>query len=188
MQDVAGGMSICGFAVACDVEAFPTNENTAAQKLRARSRIYGFSVSFTSPSLLPDQLLEFAQQLRTRPSSVRLGMSQSPPRASDPTHFTQATPHASNKIPSTVKLDSRAPPNETPQEKVARLRERARRAKMAHISPWERVIERSRLWADRMHRTTVYGLIGFSGRTAPFFSLMFNSVLLWIALKTPWLT
>lgn len=47
---------------------------------------------------------------------------------------------------------------------------------MAHISPWERVIERGRLWADRMHRATVFGLIGSSGKMVTF-SAVINDLL-----------
>jgi len=58
-----------------------------------------------------------------------------------------------------------APANETPQQKVARLRELARRAKLDKgTSSFDRVVSGGRVWADRLHRITTFGLIGFTGR------------------------
>lgn len=54
------------------------------------------------------------------------------------------------------------PPNETPQEKVARLREAARQAKLAQEPAFERVLVRGRWIADKMHKATVVGLISLS--------------------------
>ena len=88
-------------------------------------------------------------------------MSRSPP--ADPTLFTSTTPHASAK-PSTVKIGGKAPLNETPQQKVARLREAARKAKQRQESSFDKVVTRGRVWADRAHRFTTLSLIGFTGK------------------------
>lgn len=55
---------------------------------------------------------------------------------------------------------SSRPAGETPQQRVARLREANRRAKLAQRSSFERWLDRSRVWADKAHRTAAYGLMG----------------------------
>jgi hypothetical protein len=83
----------------------------------------------------------------------------------DPTLFTQTGPTATSKAPykgTRIPIEP-APPNETPSQKVARLRAAAQRAKLAQGSTWDRVVHRGRIWADRAHRITATGLIGFSG-------------------------
>lgn len=83
----------------------------------------------------------FTYQPASRPSSTPSPSAESPPRS---------TPS----------------PNETPQEKVARLRAAARLAReQASSSPLERAIEGGRVWADRAHRFTAFGLILFAGVT-----------------------
>lgn len=64
------------------------------------------------------------------------------------------------------------PPNETPREKVARLRAAYRLAKSrAALSPLDRAILTGRRVADTAHRIVAYGLIGFSGKPyAPLFN------------------
>ncbi|KIV99792.1 uncharacterized protein PV09_08597 [Verruconis gallopava] len=82
----------------------------------------------------------------------------------DPTLFTQTGPTATSKAPykgTRIPIEP-APPNETPSQKVARLRAAAQRAKLAQGSTWDRVVHRGRIWADRAHRITATGLIGFS--------------------------
>ncbi|KAF7509597.1 hypothetical protein GJ744_007635 [Endocarpon pusillum] len=103
------------------------------------------------------------------------------------TRFTSTPPHASSKNP---RSSSTTPPqfgsyqtptshpsqkpklppgplNETPQEKVARLRAASRLAKsQASLSPVDRTIEYGRRVADKTHRIVAYGLIGFSGIAA----------------------
>lgn len=57
-----------------------------------------------------------------------------------------------------------APPGETPQEKVARLRAAARQAKeRGNASGVDRLLIHGRRWADNMHRFTTYALIAFTG-------------------------
>ncbi|KAF2431264.1 hypothetical protein EJ08DRAFT_611127 [Tothia fuscella] len=84
----------------------------------------------------------------------------------DPTLFTQTGPHASAKpMPprgTTIPIGGPAPPNETPQQKVARLREAARRSKIAQESTWDKVVMRGRVVADFAHRATTLSLIGFT--------------------------
>ncbi|KAI9837159.1 MAG: hypothetical protein M1837_003120 [Sclerophora amabilis] len=101
-----------------------------------------------------------------------------PRSAADATRFTATGPHAHSKTSSSS--TSAAPPSgrpsapspstspsimkgETPQQKVARLKDAARRAKLDQISPVEKVIVRGRVWADRAHRMVAMGLITATG-------------------------
>lgn len=56
-----------------------------------------------------------------------------------------------------------APKNETPQQKVKRLREAANRAKMAQVTRWDYMYMYGRMAADAAHQFTVYGLIFATG-------------------------
>lgn len=80
----------------------------------------------------------------------------------DATRFTQAGPYASSKA-SAIAFSSPAPPNETPQQKVARLREAARRYKGGQESAWDKIVTRGRGVADFAHRFTALSLIGLTG-------------------------
>lgn len=60
----------------------------------------------------------------------------------------------------------RVPPpkgGETAQQRVARLREANRRAKANNITTFDKVVHHGRIWADRLHRGFVFGIMGFSG-------------------------
>ncbi len=106
--------------------------------------------------------------------------------AADATRFTATSPHAYSKPPSTTFTPtspssrlprssappSHTPPNrssipaggeETPREKVARLRQAARAAREAKVSQFDRVVARGRVWADRAHRVTALSLIAATG-------------------------
>lgn len=102
--------------------------------------------------------------------------------AADATRFTATSPHAYSKPPTrsspsnpTIPTSRRGPPinpnhsnpsnptGETPQQKVARLREARLAAREGQISTWDRVVVRGRIWADIAHRFTVLGLMGASG-------------------------
>ena len=100
-----------------------------------------------------------------------------PRSATEATRFTSTGPHAqayssasptstSSSVPprgTTVDYPTSAPPpNETPQQKVARLREAARLAKASSEPPLERWIASGRSVADRLHKGTVIGLISLS--------------------------
>lgn len=61
-----------------------------------------------------------------------------------------------------------APKNETPQQKVKRLREAANRAKMAQVTKWDYAYLYGRMAADAAHRFTVYGLIFATGTHTSF--------------------
>ncbi|KAF1932986.1 uncharacterized protein M421DRAFT_416586 [Didymella exigua CBS 183.55] len=63
----------------------------------------------------------------------------------------------------TLKFADPAPKNETPQQKVKRLREAANRAKMAQVTKWDYAYLYGRMAADAAHRFTVYGLIFATG-------------------------
>jgi hypothetical protein len=93
-----------------------------------------------------------------------------------PTHFTQTGPYAQAKVApnessptapntkgSTI-VDFRNPsPTETPRQRVARLREAARRARMQNLPVQERIIETGRVYMDLAHRGFVYLCIGIAG-------------------------
>ncbi|WEW59055.1 hypothetical protein PRK78_004523 [Emydomyces testavorans] len=92
--------------------------------------------------------------------------------AIDATRFTATAPHAYSKPSSSFKLrnsqgvhpSSGGQNQETPRQKVERLRAEARAARIAKSSsPLDRLIERGRVWADRAHRVTVFCLIAASG-------------------------
>ncbi|KAL9624370.1 MAG: hypothetical protein Q9160_001332 [Pyrenula sp. 1 TL-2023] len=97
----------------------------------------------------------------TQPSASSYSSYQS--QSANPSSFTSSRPLPTSHA-STPNSNSNAPPNETPKEKVARLRAQSRLAKArASSSPLERFISRSRGWADISHRIFAVGLIGFSG-------------------------
>ncbi|KAM7190244.1 Cytochrome oxidase c assembly domain containing protein [Rhypophila sp. PSN 637] len=114
-----------------------------------------------------------------------------PRSVSDATRFTPTTPHASSKaaeprltIPASSRVSplaavggsslprtggsgssgGRIPPTfqETPEQKVARLRAAHLRAKAAQVSKFDKVIDGGRRFFDTAHKVTVMGLIGFT--------------------------
>ena len=78
----------------------------------------------------------------------------------DATRFTPSGPHAF-----TAAAAAAPGGGESPQQRVARLRDAARRAKAERDAGtlMDRVVERGRTWADRAHRITAVGLIGATG-------------------------
>ncbi|EON65319.1 hypothetical protein W97_04557 [Coniosporium apollinis CBS 100218] len=90
-----------------------------------------------------------------------------PRSAADATRFTATGPYAYGKPTSrasTIALNSApAPLNETPQQKVLRLRDAARKARGGQTSTFDRVVTVGRSVADRVHRFTAMTLIGFTG-------------------------
>ncbi|MDI1485896.1 MAG: hypothetical protein OHK93_004085 [Ramalina farinacea] len=98
--------------------------------------------------------------------------------AVDATRFTATSPHAYSKPtpvgsapasslspnppPSSSSKPSSPPRQETPHEKVARLRAERFAARASSLSRWERIVIRGRVWADRAHKITALSLIGFS--------------------------
>ena len=107
-------------------------------------------------------------------------MSRRPP-SDNFTRFTSTSPHASSKPPAASTFSYQPPTSrnqgptnspfnatnlsdETPKEKVARLRAAARAAKAKQsMSLIDRMIDRGRVWADISHRVVTYGLIGLTG-------------------------
>ncbi|KAM5449638.1 hypothetical protein MaudCBS49596_004759 [Microsporum audouinii] len=100
--------------------------------------------------------------------------------ASDATRFTATGPYAYSKSsmsspPSSkwsgLKVRSSQPSQspgqgaqETPREKVERLRAQARANRIAKsFSPMDRIVNSGRTWADRFHRAAVFSLIAASG-------------------------
>lgn len=63
----------------------------------------------------------------------------------------------------TLQFADPAPKNETPQQKVKRLREAANRAKLAQVTRWDYMYLYGRMAADAVHRFTVYGIIFTTG-------------------------
>ncbi|KAK6506020.1 hypothetical protein TWF506_010946 [Arthrobotrys conoides] len=63
----------------------------------------------------------------------------------------------------------RSPPvpgnGETAQQRVARLREAARRERMNQVTTFDKVVHHGRRWADNLHRATVFTIMGFSAVT-----------------------
>ncbi|KAJ4349839.1 uncharacterized protein N0V89_008458 [Didymosphaeria variabile] len=90
-------------------------------------------------------------------------MSKSP---RDSTRFTATGVWAHTKPggrATTLQFADPAPKNETPQQKVKRLREAANRAKMAQVTKWDYAYLYGRMAADAAHRFTVYGIIFATG-------------------------
>ena len=90
-----------------------------------------------------------------------------PRTPADATRFTATGPHVHSKsaASSTIDLAGPPPPNETPAQKVVRLREAARRAKLGQETTWDKVVSRGKVWADRAHKVTATGLIVLSGKS-----------------------
>jgi hypothetical protein len=94
-------------------------------------------------------------------------MSKSP---KDSTRFTATGVWAHTRPggrATTLQFADPAPKNETPQQKVKRLREAANRAKMAQVTRWDYAYLYGRMAADAAHRFTVYGLIFATGMLRP---------------------
>ncbi|KAF4552252.1 Hypothetical protein D9617_10g072330 [Elsinoe fawcettii] len=88
-----------------------------------------------------------------------------PRSASDATRFTATGPYATSKpssAASSIPIGPSAPQNETPQQKIARLRAAAAAAKRGQESQFDKLVRVGRVWADRAHRTTAWGLIGLT--------------------------
>ncbi|KAK4620520.1 hypothetical protein CLAFUR0_11391 [Fulvia fulva] len=73
--------------------------------------------------------------------------------------FNSAAPAAPS--PSQINFGS-APSNETPQQKIARLRAAAAASKRGQESSFDKSVRIGRIWADRVHRFTAIGLIGLT--------------------------
>ena len=71
--------------------------------------------------------------------------------------FNSAAPAAPS--PSQINFGS-APSNETPQQKIARLRAAAAASKRGSESSFDKTVRVGRIWADRLHRVTALALIG----------------------------
>ncbi|KAL1585675.1 hypothetical protein WHR41_06072 [Cladosporium halotolerans] len=88
-----------------------------------------------------------------------------PRSPSDATRFTSNGPP--NAAPSVNSAGSRinfgeAPPNETAQQKIARLRAAAANSKRGKETGFDTVVRVGRVWADRAHKATAFGLIGLT--------------------------
>ncbi|KAK5107400.1 hypothetical protein LTR62_001304 [Meristemomyces frigidus] len=101
-------------------------------------------------------------------------MARSP---SDATRFTSTGPYASSspsfnsssgpKMSSGTTIDfGIAPANETPQQKVQRMRAAAASARRGKESGFDIAVRIGRIWADRSHRVATFGLIGLTVASA----------------------
>ncbi|KAM0720459.1 hypothetical protein Q7P37_004595 [Cladosporium fusiforme] len=84
---------------------------------------------------------------------------------SDATRFTSNGPPTA--APSSATAGSQinfgqAPPNETAQQKIARLRAAAANAKRGKESGFDTAVRVGRVWADRAHKATAFSLIGLT--------------------------
>ncbi|USW55044.1 Putative cytochrome c oxidase assembly protein COX14 [Septoria linicola] len=94
-------------------------------------------------------------------------MARSP---SDATRFTSTGPYASSTFTSAApsattssRIDfGSAPSNETPQQKIQRLRAAAALAKQGRETTFDKTVRIGRVWADRAHRVTALSLIGLT--------------------------
>ena len=114
-------------------------------------------------------------QIRRITSLQIADMSRS---VADATRFTATSPHAYSKptcvrsapassmseTPTPNSSSKTSPRQETPQEKVARLRAERFAARASSLSRWDRLVLRGRVWADRAHKITALSLIGFSSK------------------------
>lgn len=102
-------------------------------------------------------------------------MSKSP---RDSTRFTATGVWAHTKPggrSTTLQFADPAPKNETPQQKVKRLREAANRAKLAQVTKWDYAYMYGRMAADATHRFAVYGIIFATGMCDDLFLHWFGS-------------
>ncbi|KXT00216.1 hypothetical protein AC578_7001 [Pseudocercospora eumusae] len=98
-----------------------------------------------------------------------------PRSPSDATRFTSTGPYVSTKPSSSTSFTSSnsatigtqikfgsAPPGETPQQKVRRLRAAAALARHGKETKFDKAVRIGRVWADRAHRVTALSLIGLT--------------------------
>lgn len=104
----------------------------------------------------PASILRSAASKTFSPSSS--GSTRRTPQPLSPSNLTPNPSPPSQKQPG-----SNPSPNETPQQKVARLRALRAAEKLKPLGLWDRTVVRGRRWADIAHRTTVYGFMGISG-------------------------
>ncbi|GAB7361982.1 hypothetical protein MBLNU230_g2019t1 [Neophaeotheca triangularis] len=85
--------------------------------------------------------------------------------ASNPTPSSSPTSQNPSKQPPSriAHLAGPAPENETPQQKILRLRRAAAAARQTPEHNFDRAVRIGRVWADRVHRVTAWGLIGLTG-------------------------
>ena len=97
----------------------------------------------------------------SKPSALRTAASNTFSPSSIPRSHTQPK----NVPPFQLPPQGSGSPNETPAQKVARLRAQHASQKQGQISTWDRIVLRGRVWADRAHRATALGLISLTGQS-----------------------
>lgn len=92
-------------------------------------------------------------------------MESKPPGSSGPSFASNGPPNvapaASSSGGSQINF-GQAPPGETAQQKIARLRAAAALAKRGQESGFDKTVRIGRVWADRAHRVTAISLIGLT--------------------------
>jgi hypothetical protein len=141
------------------------DSSRAGPKFHRCSHHDNFCQSFDSPPPRP-AATHHRRPASSGPPAPTLTMSKSPKES---TRFTATGVWAHTRPggrATTLQFADPAPKNETPQQKVKRLREAANRAKMAQVTRWDYMYLYGRMAADAAHRFTVYGLIFATGTRA----------------------
>ncbi|MCJ1464806.1 hypothetical protein MMC07_003419 [Pseudocyphellaria aurata] len=99
-----------------------------------------------------------AQYAVNPPTRSQPAPPQPPPRSSHPSRV----PRQSNPNNPQSRFSIRPGSNETPIQKVARLRAERNKMLAAQITLWDRIVDKGRIVADKAHRITVGGLLIFS--------------------------
>ncbi|CAI6340434.1 unnamed protein product [Periconia digitata] len=108
--------------------------------------------------------LSFGITYHPRPFSHSIQTMSKTPK--DSTRFTATGVWAHTRPggrATTLQFADPAPKNETPQQKVKRLREAANRAKLAQVTKWDYMYLYGRTAADALHRAAVYGIVFATG-------------------------
>ncbi|KAK3116384.1 hypothetical protein LTR53_003304 [Teratosphaeriaceae sp. CCFEE 6253] len=96
------------------------------------------------------------------PSDATRFTATGPYAASSPS-FASSAPRPGGATPFGTQIDfGTAPANETPQQKIQRLRAAASLAKRGTESTFDVAVRVGRVWADRTHRVTAGALIGLT--------------------------
>ncbi|KAL8766237.1 MAG: hypothetical protein Q9209_006925 [Squamulea sp. 1 TL-2023] len=120
------------------------------------SRTVADATRFTATS--PHAYSKPASILRT--AAKTFSPSASP---SSPSYYpSQRPPNAYTPNPPSPRNQPPPQQPETPQQKVARIRALRAAQKLNSLSLWDRIVIRGRTYADRMHRMTVYSLMGLT--------------------------
>lgn len=116
-------------------------------------------------SISPQILLRPASSSTTPQSRLTTDPKRPPTHASK--YFKNPKPAPSPTSAQSPAARSSAPPNETPAQKVTRLRAARNAEKAAQFSLWDRTVVRGREVVDKAHRWVIRGIIGATGSITP---------------------